>query len=141
MAYAADFEKTFEDDDWSRLDKHFAENAVYEITGSAMACRIEGRAAIFSGMKKSLDGFDRRVENRRIALTSEPEVTDDSFDVSWTVSYSKKGAPDYGLPGHSHARYADGVIVQLVDSFGPEVDKIAGAWITEHAPGLDPSYV
>ena len=50
-------------------------------------------------------------------------------------------APDYVLAGHSHARYVEGVIVELVDSFGPEVDKIAGAWISEYAPGLDPSYV
>ena len=30
--YAADFEKTFEDDDWSRLNAYFDENASYVVS-------------------------------------------------------------------------------------------------------------
>ncbi len=141
-AYAAAFEETFADDDWSRLDRYFSEDAVYEVAGSAaMACRIQGRAAILAGLKKSLDGFDRQLDGRRIELTSEPEVTEDSVTLTWNVTYSKDGAPEYVLTGRSCARYADGVIVELVDSYAPEVDKIARDWATQWAPGLNPSYV
>ncbi len=34
-AYAADFEKTYQDDDWKRLEGYFAEDAVYEVMGAA----------------------------------------------------------------------------------------------------------
>jgi len=141
-AYAAAFEQTFVDDDWSRLDRYFSEDAVYKVSGSeAMACRIQGRAAILAGLKKSLDGFDRQLDGRRIELTSEPEVTEDSVTLTWNVTYSKDGAPEYILTGRSRARYADGVIVELVDSYAPEVDEIARDWATQWAPGLNAAYV
>ena len=140
MAYAADFEVTFEDDDWSRLEKYFAPDATYEVTGSAMACRLLGPAAIFAGIKKSLDGFDRPLGGRTMELTSEPKVDGGCFDVDWEVTYRKQDAPDYILKGHSRARYADDVIVELVDSYGPEVDDLAAAWIGRYAPEVDPTY-
>lgn len=141
MQYAAAFEQTFADDDWSRLEPYFAEDAVYEVVGGPMACRIEGRDAILSGLKKSLDGFDRRLDGRVIAPTSPPEVTEDSVALSWQVTYSKEGAPDYVLEGRTRARYAGGVIVELVDSYSPEIAASASAWIEKYAPDLDPSYV
>ena len=141
MAYAAAFEETFVDDDWSRLTQYFADDAVYEVIGGAMACRIEGRDAILAGLKKSIDGFDRRLDGRVVEITSPPEVTEDSVAASWKGTYSKKGAPDYVLEGHSRARYRDGVIIELADSYAPEVDALAGAWIAQYAPELDPTYV
>ena len=107
----------------------------------APSLRATGTASAWATGASTRAGAAEARKRSSSPLTSEPEVTDDSFAVSWEVSYSKEGAPDYVLPGHSRARYADDVIVELVDSFGPEVDKIAGAWITEHAPDLDPSYV
>ena len=72
-AYAADFEKTFKDDDWSRLDRYFAPDATYRVKGEPFAASIKGRDAIFKGIKKSLDGFDRRFATRDIALEGAPE--------------------------------------------------------------------
>ena len=62
--YAAAFEETFADDDWSRLEQYFAEDARYEISGGPFATTIDGRDAILKGLKKSLDGFDRKFDNR-----------------------------------------------------------------------------
>ncbi len=141
IAYANAFEETFIDDDWSRLERYFAEDAIYEVVGGAMACRIQGRPAIFAGLKKSLDGFDRRVDGRVVQVTSEPKVAEDSVSLQWSVTYSKEGAPDYVLEGSSRARYVDGLIVELVDSYGPEADETARGWMSKYAPELDPSYV
>ena len=47
MDYAAAFEQTYDDDDWSRLTPFFSENASYEVRGGPMACKISGRDAIF----------------------------------------------------------------------------------------------
>ena len=49
--YAQDFEKTFVDDDWSRLERYFEPDAVYEVRNVPFGCRLEGRAAIFRGIK------------------------------------------------------------------------------------------
>ena len=65
MDYAAAFEQTFIDDDWSRLAPFFSEDATYEVRGGPMACNISGRDAIFAGLRKSIDGMDRRCSDRR----------------------------------------------------------------------------
>ena len=58
-AYAADFEKTLADDDWSRLPQYFSKDAVYRVESDLFGCELTGPESIFVGMKKSLDGFDR----------------------------------------------------------------------------------
>jgi hypothetical protein len=68
MDYAAAFEQTYIDDDWSRLAPFFSEDATYEVRGGPLACEISGRESIFSGLKKSIDGMDRRCDERQIDL-------------------------------------------------------------------------
>src|SRR5690349_21367083 len=50
MAYAADFEKTLVDDDWSRLRQYFADDAVYEVKAESFGCKLSGPDAIFKGI-------------------------------------------------------------------------------------------
>lgn len=138
-AYAADFEKTFEDDDWSRLEPYFTNDAVYEVKGVPFACRLAGPDAIFRGMKKSLDGFDRKLE-RRLELAKPPEVRDDTVEVVWKVHYGREGAPRYVLRGRSEARYEGDRIAHLVDIYEEDVARESGEWMRAHGPDLDPSY-
>ena len=141
MAYAADFEKTLTDDDWSRLRQYFAEDAVYEVQASSFGCRLTGPDAIFKGMKKSLDGFDRKFDGRSVDVTSAPALDGDTMRMSWAVTYRKEGKTPYVLRGQSAVRYRDGKIVWLGDSYGPEVDGEAAAWMQKNGMTLDPSYV
>ena len=46
QGYAAAFEQTYEDDDWSRIEPFFAEGAVYEGDPTA-----HGRAAVLDSSK------------------------------------------------------------------------------------------
>lgn len=49
IAYAAEFEKAFESDDWSLLEPFFSEDAVYEIGLPLLGKqRCENRAAILA---------------------------------------------------------------------------------------------
>ena len=73
-AHAMDFEKTFEDDDWARLEGYFAEDATYTVTGTPFDCAVRGRDAIFRAIKKSIDGFDRRFDKREIVPSGPPVV-------------------------------------------------------------------
>jgi len=140
-AYAADFEKTLADDDWSRLHDYFAEDAVYAVESEAFPCRLVGRDRIFTGIKKSLDGFDRKFDGRDISITSGPEVDGDEMRVAWSLTYRKEGVPPYTLAGRTRVRYRDGKIVELVDSYAPGAGDAGAAWSRETGIALDPSYV
>ena len=140
-AYAQDFEKTFKDDDWSRLARYFADDATYEVSGEPFACTIRGRDAIFKGIKKSLDGFDRRFATRTVALEGAPTVDGNTVALSWSVTYGRPGSPPLVLRGRSNATYADDRIARLVDSYDGPAIASTSAWLREHGKDLDPSYV
>jgi hypothetical protein len=141
FAYAQDFELTFRDDDWSRLDAYFAPDAVYEVRNVPFACSIAGRDAIFRAIKKSLDGFDRRFTERRIEMTRPPTADGDVVTVFWAVTYERAGAPPLALRGRSAARFAGDRIAHLTDTFEDGVGEQASAWISAHGADLDFSYV
>ena len=145
MDYAAAFEQTFIDDDWSRLAPFFSEDATYEVRGGPMACNISGRDAIFAGLRKSIDGMDRRCSDRRIELTESPNVidtdTDQELSIGWKVTYQYGDAPKMVLPGRSVFTVADGVIVAMRDDYDDAEMEEVGAWMLKHGAGLDGSYV
>ena len=141
MAYAGDFERTLADDDWSRLEGYFCDDAVYVIEGSALACRLEGRDAIFAGIKKSLDGLDRRFDGRDIEITSGPVVDGDEMRVAWTLTYKKPGVEPLRMRGETLARYRDDRIAYLADSYDGKLDAEVAAWSERNSFPVDPSYV
>jgi hypothetical protein len=139
-AYAADFEKTYKDDDWSRLDRYFAPDATYQVTGEPFTATLKGRDAIFKGIKKSLDGFDRRFATRDIALEGAPEVEGDTVSLPWAVTYNRAGNPPLVLRGRSKAKFAGERIVELTDSYDQPAIEVTTAWMRQHGRDLDPSY-
>jgi hypothetical protein len=139
LEYAQAFEKTYVDDDWSRLERFFAPNATYTVAGVGADCRIEGREAIFRGLRKSLAGFDRKFSERIVDFSGTPSGSGNVVEAPWAVVYKKPGAPDFHLRGRSTARYESGVIAALRDDM--EVDEAGAAWLAKHGQGLDPTYV
>lgn len=141
LAYAGDFEKTLADDDWARLRRYFADDAVYEVQSSAFGCRLVGPSAIFAGMKKSLDGFDRRFRKRDVEITAPPVLDGDELRMGWKVVYHMDGQPSFTLPGRSTVRYAGGQIVYLSDAYDDAaVSADFAAWQRQTGITLDPSY-
>ncbi len=141
MQYAADFERTLADDDWTRLRRYFADDAVYEVKAEGFPCRLAGPDAIFKGMKKSLDGFDRKFDGRAIDVTKGPEVDGDVLRADWAVTYRKAGKTPYVLRGRTEVRYRDGKIAYLGDSYDASVAAEGAAWMQANGMLLDPSYV
>ena len=141
LAYAGDFEKSYTDDEWSRLNQYFTDDAVYEVKGLGVTCRLQGPTAIFKGIKKSLDGFDRRFDSRKIDITSAPVVEGDTMRVGWVVTYSKSGLAPFPLRGRSEARYRDGKIAYLGDSYDAAMANEAADWMKANSFKFDPSYV
>ena len=144
MDYAAAFEQTYVDDDWSRLAPFFSEDASYEVRGGPLACKLEGREEIFSGMKKSLDSLDRRCRERKIDLLEAPEVRStaagEELSVGWHVEYQYGEAPRAGFAGRSVATVAGGVIIALRDEYSEEEMAKFGAWMQDHGQGLSGAY-
>jgi hypothetical protein len=141
MEYAQAFEQTFDDDDWSRLTKYFAPDAVYEVRNVPFACRIEGREAIFRGIKQSLDTFDRRLPKRSIEVTEPPVEDGETMTVGMAVTYQKPGAPPFVLRGRVFARYRGDVIVEMRDEYAEGIHDSFVAWAREHGQGLSGAYV
>ena len=110
-----------------------------------MACEISGREAIFTGLKKSIDGLDRRCTDRQLELTDGPNIvgTADGHELSigWNVRYHYGDAPQMTLPGRSVFTIVDGVIVAMRDEYDDKEMGAVGAWMLEYGKGLDGSYV
>lgn len=145
MDYAAAFEQTYVDDNWSRLTPFFSKDATYEVRGGPMACEISGREAIFSGLKKSIDGLDRRSAERKLELIDAPNVVPsgagEELSVGWRVTYQFGDAPKLALPGRSVVKVVGGVIIELRDEYDDTQLEEVGAWMREYGGGLDGSYV
>ena len=138
MAYAAAFEQTYADDNWQRLEPFFAEDATYEVSGLPGACVLRGRDQIFRGIKKSLDGFDRRMTSRQIVPTAPPAETDNRVTLQGLVRYVRAGAP-VEMNATIVVEFADGKISHMHDTFA--LDSAAVAWLQHNAQDLDGSYL
>ena len=140
MAYAQEFEITYRDDEWERLRKYFDDDALYEVKNVSYACRLEGPDAIFAGIKKSLDHFDRPMDGRKIDVLSPPAVDGGTLSVDWAVTYTRGEAPPVRVAATTTCTIVDGRITYLADTYDEGQEKALRAWLDEHAPDLDPSY-
>ena len=140
LAYAADFEKTYLDDDWTRLVDYFAPDAVYRVEGIPTGCEIRGRDAILAGIRRCLDGFDRRFDRRALVPSGAPTVDGSSVTIQGRLVYEKAGLPTLELEASETAELdAEGRIVVLRDHY-PDGQDEALAWLERHGAGFDPSY-
>ena len=137
--YAADFEVVFENDDWSLVGRHFAQDAVYEtLAGPPMGGRYEGRDAVLVSMKQTLDGFDRRFDSREVTFLEGPELRDGNVWLRARVIYAVEGAPDLVLEGEATATFNGDGIVRLEDSYPGGVADVVLQYLDAHGAKLRP---
>ncbi len=125
QAYAAAFEESYVDDDWSRLEEFFTEDAVYEGDPDA-----RGRGEVLAKLKNGVDTFDREMD-RRIPDFQTPTVDGDTLTLRWTVTYEKAGRPDLALTGVEIAVFEGDRIALLRDEFDPEAQKALEQWLAK----------
>ena len=140
LTYAKEFEVTFKDDDWSRIEPFFADDAVYEVLNAPFACRIEGRAAILAGLRKSISGFDRRMDSRRIEVLSPPQANGDEFSVAWAVTYTLGELPPLRIAARTVARYRGDAIEYLSDIYENAAGPASLAWIAQAEAATGTTY-
>ena len=101
VAYAAAFEKSYAEDDWSHVAPFFCEDAVYHIdVGPPLGGTFEGWSAIRAYFRDVLDRFDRRFASRELALLEGPRVNGSSVWIRGAATYRAPGWPAgySGLP-------------------------------------------
>ncbi len=130
QAYASAFEESFVDDDWSRIEQYFTEDAVYEGDPDA-----RGREAVLAKLKGGVDAFDRKMDKRTPDFHS-PTVEGNTLVMKWTVTYEKAGAPDLVISGVETAVFEGDRIALLRDDFDPEAQKTMGEWMAAHGAKL-----
>ena len=132
QAYAEAFEVTYEDDDWTRIEPFFTEDAVYEAAPEEDA---HGRAAVLAKLKSAVDSFDRRMDSRALDFQS-PTVDGDTIQVNWKVIYTKAGCPDLVIFGREIAVFEGDRIARLCDEFDPAAAAGMEEWMTAHGAKL-----
>ena len=136
-AYAAAFEKAFENDDWSVVEPFFTEDAVYDAGELPhFGGRIEGRDAILAHFKTVLDAFDRRFESRGIELTEGPFEEGDTVRIVGSAIYRSPGVPELVLSLEERATFEGDRIALLEDIYDRAKADEATAYIEAHREKL-----
>jgi hypothetical protein len=130
QAYADAFEESYADDDWSRIEQYFTEDAVYEGDPAA-----KGREAVLGKLKGGVDAFDRRMDSRTPDFQT-PSIEGNSLTMNWQVTYTKKGCPDLVISGTETAVFDGDRIKSLRDDFNPEAQKGMEKWMAAHGAAL-----
>ena len=130
QAYADAFEESFVDDDWSRIEQFFTEDAVYEGDPDA-----RGREAVLAKLKGGVDAFDRKMDKRTPDFQT-PSVEGNTLTMKWAVTYEKADAPDLVISGVETAVFEGDRIALLRDDFDPEAQKRMGEWMAAHGAKL-----
>ena len=127
QAYADAFEVSYEDDDWSRIEPYFTEDAVYEGDPED----AQGRDAVLAKLKGGVDGFDRNMDSRTPDFNP-PSIDGDTLRMQWSVTYTKAGAPDLVISGVETATFEGDRIARLRDDIDPAAQKAMGEWMAAH---------
>lgn len=69
--YAADFEQSLRDNDWTRLEQYFATDSSYLPGDGSEAV---GRAAVMQALQDSVNALERKCDTRE--LIGEPDISE-----------------------------------------------------------------
>lgn len=138
--YAAAFEETYQDDDWTRLEGFFDPDVRYVVAGSTFDCELRGREAVLSGIKKALDGFDRRFDVREVEAGGDPVVGPQRVVFPARLRYLKEGLEPLSFTLSETAEFDEaGRITLLRDDYDPGQDHVE-QWLNANVESFDPSY-
>jgi SnoaL-like domain len=130
LDYAEDFERSYVDDDWRRIEQYFTEDAVYEGEPAA-----RGRAAVLAKLKGGIDAFDRRMDSRTPDFQT-PTVDGNTLTMRWRVTYTKSGLPPLVISGTETAVFEGARIALLRDDFDADARDGLNTWMATHGATL-----
>ena len=133
--FAADFEATIEDDDWSRLEKYFADDATYlNVGGPDPICN--GRDAIIAFLKKDVAESDRCFDSRTLVALTPPKTAGNRLSRRWRATYTLSGAPDLVIDGEARYLFEGNLIKAIEEEINVEMMQRLDEWMQNHADKL-----
>jgi len=118
QAYAADFERTFVDDNWSRLEKYFTDDAKYSTPANGLL--VSGRRTVLAVLRAAVAGFDRRCDSRTLVTTQGPCEQGKEVLRQWVATFTIEGAPNLQISGAERAVFRKNRIELLEVTLTPE---------------------
>lgn len=138
--YAGDFERTLADDDWSRVRRHFTDDAVHErYAGVLYSFRHQGADAIVERLRDMVDHVDRRFDRRFLVRTGPVEQHGDRTIMPWVGIYILDGVPALLGEGREIATFVDGKIHHLLGDYTEDTIQRMLDWGAKYGsrlPGL-----
>jgi hypothetical protein len=139
LAYAAAFEEAYVSDDWAKLEPFFTEDAVYAFLAPApFGGAYEGRAAVLTQFKNSVNALDRRFDSRRVEVLEGPGEKDGAVWIRWAAIYTLAGAPDCRMEGEERAVFTGDRISRLEDSMAEAEASRVGVYLAQYGAKLKP---
>ena len=132
-AYAEAFEETLKDDNWQRLAPYLAKGLRYR---NAEADDLEGREAALRYLESSVNGLDRRFDQRRFVGNPTIVSRDDQVEMRFTVCYEKAGCEPLKLSGTEVATIRNGCIEAMHDEFDHPSQLRFAEWMDKHGAAL-----
>ena len=134
-SFAADFELAVVDDEWSRLEKYFAEDATYLNVGSGEPKCI-GREAILAYLKADVESVDQRFDSRMLVALSEPSVAGDRLSRDWSCTYTLSGCEELVVEGEARYLFEAGLIKEMEEEPTAESMQKVEAWMNKYGDRL-----
>ena len=133
QSYADTFEEACVDDDWSRLEQFFTEDAVYSSEPAA-----HGRAAVLEKLESGVKAFDHKMD-ARIFDTDKMSVVGNTVELEWKVTYKLAGTPDLTLFGVQLAVFDGDRIARLDGEMDAKARLAMGEWLAQNGDRLSGS--
>ena len=95
----------------------------------------------FTGVKKSLHGFNRRFKKREIEVVDDLTIDDTGLNASWAATSHKTDFPSLILKSKSIVTLADNRIATLVNVFNIKSEQAFANWVAKTDHAIDPSYI
>ena len=133
--FAADFEVTINDDDWSRLVNYIAENATYlNVGGPDPKC--EGRESILDYLKADVSNTDRRFDTRTLIALTPPTAEGNRLTRRWRCTYTLAGAPDLVVEGEARYLFEGDLIKEIEEEPTTDSMRKVDEWLREYGDNL-----
>jgi len=134
-SFAADFEASVRDDDWSRLEKYLAKDAKYSNVGGPDP-KSDGREAILGYLKKDVTNYDRRFDTRTLVALTPPICEGDRLSRKWRCTYSLAGTPDLVVEGEARYVFESGLIKDIEEELTPASMQKVEEWMQKYKDKL-----
>jgi hypothetical protein len=135
LAYIAAHERCYADDDWTRLEPFFTEDAGREVSGGPpLGGSWQGRAAVIRSLRERTEALDRRFDQRTFWPRGVPAEMGDSVALPWRGIYRLDRALAHPLTieGTLIASFANDRIALLRDRLRPGTDRLIAAYLKRH---------